>query len=345
MSIRNVCFLLLFVSVPAFSAPPYSGTVFVNENIITSADPSSFVKVEATGKGRREMYDRRANNGQGAWVLLDAILFNAFYTDGKTIEIQLNPEFNATEAADKARFYGHAIGQLPSLLRIDVKTVWLHKGDQAFGGGNNNLLIHTDATAYHGIWLEETLFHEACHTSLDSRLATSSAWLSAQFRDNEFISTYARDFPLREDVAESCLPFFASKFRADRMPANDLSRIRSTIPNRMAVMDTLGMVPIVQSDRNASFLFATGLLDLPAVKVGDEYYEVTMKLVDLAAGRFRLETAKVAGRPSYALKTEFSNNVLDIPLVLVDGARYAVRFSLTKSEPMEFTLLSASELK
>ncbi|MDP3517881.1 MAG: hypothetical protein Q8S94_12015 [Pseudohongiella sp.] len=345
MHIRNLCFLFLFVSVPTFSAPPFSGTVFVNVNIITSADPSSFVKVEAAGKGRREMYDRRANNGQGAWVWLDAILFNAFYTDGNTIEIQVNPEFNATEAADKARFYGHAIGQLPSLLRIDVKTVWLHKGDKAFGGGNNNLLIHTDAAGYHGVWLEETLFHEACHTSLDSRLANASAWLSAQFRDNEFISTYARDYPLREDVSESCLPYFATKFRADRMPENYLTTIRSTIPNRIAIMDTLGMAAIVESDRPSSFLFATGVLHIPAVKVGDEYYEVTMKLVDLASGRFTLETAKFAVKPSYALKTEFSDNILDIPLVLVDGIRYAVRFSLTKSDPMEFTLISASELK
>ncbi|MDP1757334.1 MAG: hypothetical protein Q8L38_07810 [Pseudohongiella sp.] len=70
------------MSVPAFSAPPYSGTVFVNENIIKFDDPSSFVKVEAAGKSQRWMYDRRAN---------------------------------------KARFYGHAIGQQPLLLRIDVK--------------------------------------------------------------------------------------------------------------------------------------------------------------------------------------------------------------------------------
>ncbi len=344
MYIRNFCFLFLFVSVPALAAPPYSGTVFVNENIIKSDDPSTFVKVEAAGNGLRQMFDRRANNGQGAWVRLEAILFNAFYTDGKAIEIQVNPEFNATEAADKARFYGHAIGQLPSLLRIDVKTVWIHKGDKAFGGGNNNLLIHTDATGYHGTWLEETLFHEACHTSLDSRLANSSAWLSAQSRDGEFISGYARDNPGREDVAESCLPFFATKFRSNRVSENYLTTIKSAIPNRIAVLDSLGMTPIVQSDRPASFFFPTGLLHLPAVKVGDEYFEVTMKLVDLASARFTLETAKVAVRPSYAIKTEFSNNVLDIPLVLVDGTRFAVRFSLTKNDPMEFSLNSASEL-
>jgi len=63
MSIRSLCFLFLFISASAFSVPPYSGTVFVNENIIKSDDPSTFVKVEAAGTGLREMYDRRRNNG------------------------------------------------------------------------------------------------------------------------------------------------------------------------------------------------------------------------------------------------------------------------------------------
>ena len=56
--------------------------------------------------------------------------------------------------------------QLPALLRIDVQTAWIHKGDQAFGGGNNDILIHTDAAGYRGEWLEETIYHEACHTCL-----------------------------------------------------------------------------------------------------------------------------------------------------------------------------------
>ena len=32
----------------------------------------------------------------------------------------------------------------PSFLLTDVETVWVHKGKHGFGGGNNNLLIHTD---------------------------------------------------------------------------------------------------------------------------------------------------------------------------------------------------------
>ena len=34
------------------------------------------------------------------------------------------------------------IGKLPKLFRKEVETVWIHKGNEDFGGGNNNLLIH-----------------------------------------------------------------------------------------------------------------------------------------------------------------------------------------------------------
>ena len=66
--------------------------------------------------------------------------------------------------------YGEEIGRLPTALRKDVETVWIHKGVELFGGGNNNLLIHTGQAVdyiYEGI-LEEVLVHEAAHTSLDT---------------------------------------------------------------------------------------------------------------------------------------------------------------------------------
>ena len=92
-----------------------------------------------------------------------------------------------------------------------METVWIHRGTEPFGGGNNNLLIHTgraDLYAADGI-LEETLVHEAAHTSLDAAHASAPAWLAAQSADPTFISTYARDFPNREDIAESVLPYLA----------------------------------------------------------------------------------------------------------------------------------------
>jgi PEP-CTERM motif len=51
--------------------------------------------------------------------------------------------------------------------------------------------------------------------------------------DGEFISTYARDYPDREDIAESFLPYLALRYRADRISQSLSDTISQTIPNRI----------------------------------------------------------------------------------------------------------------
>ena len=75
----------------------------------------------------------------------NAFLFDAAFTDGFGLEIQVNPEFQTFDAVRQAaKKYSWLIGQLPRALRqSDFQTVWIHKGVELFGGGNNNVLIHT----------------------------------------------------------------------------------------------------------------------------------------------------------------------------------------------------------
>jgi hypothetical protein len=225
--------------------PPFGGTIFIDPDIITSSDPTTFQSVSYAGRGSRTMYDRRIAN----WITVNAYLFNASFDDGLTAEIQVNPEFGSSDAAlQEAQKYAPVIGQLPTALRTDVQTVWIHKGTEPFGGGNNNLLIHigqADLYLADGI-LEETFMHEASHTSLDPYHASASGWLDAQTKDNEFISTYARDNPNREDIAESFLTYFAIRYRSDRISQELYDTIVQTIPNRIAYFDNqeLNMYPI-----------------------------------------------------------------------------------------------------
>lgn len=98
-------------------------------------------------------------------------------------------------------------------MRKDVKSIWKHKGKYAFDGGNNSILIHTEQSKEYektGI-LEETLVHEATHTSLDNLFYNAKGWLSAKSEDINFISTYAKENPTREDVAESFLMWIACR--------------------------------------------------------------------------------------------------------------------------------------
>ncbi|UXI70109.1 hypothetical protein [Tahibacter amnicola] len=243
----------------AVAAPPYSGTIWIAPNLITSADPTEFTTLAYQGQGMRLMFDRRVN----AFVEYNAYLFNASFVGGSTVEVQVNPEFGSAAAAQaEAEIYLPVIGRLPRALRRDVQTVWLHRGDQPFGGGNNNLLIHNGSVAQGYIRdgvLEETLAHEASHTSLDADFAAAPGWIAAQTADPEFISTYARDNPTREDIAESFVPWLASRCGNGRVPPAVISTVDATIPHRLHYFDARnrdlrplsGCDPIFVSDLEA----------------------------------------------------------------------------------------------
>jgi hypothetical protein len=233
--------LAVLYTLPAASAPPYGGTIFLDPDIITAADPTAFTGLRYAGRGQRSMFDRRFNS----YVTVDAYLFKATFSDLPEVEIQVNPEFASRRAARAVAIqYVPVIGRLPRALRQDVKTVWIHQGDEPFGGGNNNLLIHTGSIAQgyiaDGI-LEETLVHEASHTSLDAANAASAGWLAAQAADGEFISTYARDNPDREDIAESFLVWLAVRFARPDISNSYADTVNNTIPNRLKYFDSLNL--------------------------------------------------------------------------------------------------------
>ena len=221
--------------------PPYAGTVWIDPDIITPSDPTALASVTDAGPGQRRMFDRRVKD----WIMVNAYLFMARFDDGLTAEIQVNPEFGSAAAAmAEASKYGRSVGQLPTILRTSVETVWIHKGNQPLGGGNNNILIHAD----HAEWsiakgyLEEELVHEGAHTSLDPNwmgIVNAVDWRAAQTADGNFVSDYARDHPEQEDIAESFLPYLAVRYRSARISRSYERTILETIPNRIAYFDRL----------------------------------------------------------------------------------------------------------
>ncbi|MDE2852075.1 MAG: hypothetical protein OXP74_15860 [Acidobacteriota bacterium] len=235
---------LLLVSIacagpaPPPRQPPFRGTAFIDPDLIVPSDPSALRSLDHAGRDTRRMFDRRVD----AFVPTDAFLFNAAYEGETVVEVQVNAEFGDSVLAERhAAFYARAIGQLPAGLRTRVETVWIHRGDMPFGGGNDNILIHTGkATEYlrDGV-LEEILMHEAAHTSLDPVHAAADDWLAAQAADGRFVSDYARDHPHREDVAESFGPFFAVRHRRERISDDMAATIQATMPNRIEFFDRL----------------------------------------------------------------------------------------------------------
>ena len=264
---------LMFVSLVALAGPtaqaqPFTGTIFIDPDIITSADATTFTGLTYAGQAEiATMFDRRAQRLHQR----QRLPVQRHLQRRAAVEIQVNPEFGSAAAVDEANKYGPVIGRLPTALRDDVETVWIHQGVEPFGGGNNNLLIHTgqaDLYAADGI-LEETFVHEAAHTSLDAAHASSAGWLAAQLADPNFISTYARDNPTREDIAESFLPYLAVRYRADRISASLADTIATTIPNRIAYFDgqDFNMFPITAVPEAETFaMVGLGLVLLAAAR-------------------------------------------------------------------------------
>jgi len=226
-------------AVKAATSPPFAGTVFIDPDVIRSDEASSFAGLQYTGQGQRTMFDRRTNS----FNTVNAHLFAVRFGTSKMVEVQVNPEFARADAEVQATFYSQAIGRMPGFLFRDVQTVWIHVGKFPFGGGNNNLLIHTaqgEEYSAMGV-LEETFLHEGAHTSLDLHHATKPRWLEAQQADGTFVSSYARDFPDREDVAETLVPYLAVRFRADRIDAATATAIQDAIPARLKYFDCEGL--------------------------------------------------------------------------------------------------------
>ena len=234
---------------------PYSETVSITLDIIGPADPTSLQSVTYIGRGERTIFDRRPDR----WITVNAYLFRVRYENAE-LEFQVNPEFGSREAARKeVDIYAPALGRLPAVLLSRAQKVHVNSGHGLFGGNwsDRSFLIHrADGQVFisDGL-LEEVFIHEGGHISLDGHHKDSAKWRAAQAADGVFISEYARDFPDREDVAESILPYFAVRYFPERLTDADRALILATIPNRLAYFDEQGfdMSPYVLPEDGSPF--------------------------------------------------------------------------------------------
>ena len=213
--------------------PPFEGTVFITPSLVDSSDPTSLRSVTFAGRGTREFWDRPAER----WITVNAYLFDVQFT-GRELEFQVHPEFGSREAArSEVDTYAAPLGRIPAVLLSRTKEVEISASDNGFQGNAAGIFhVYTgygEELIGNG-FLEELFIHEGGHASLDDVHADSAGWRTAQEADRVFISTYAQDNPQREDVAESILPYFALRYRPERLTEADRAAIAAAIPNRLA---------------------------------------------------------------------------------------------------------------
>ena len=94
-------------------------------------------------------------------------------------------------------------------------------------------------------FVEEILLHEATHTSLDEQWNPNSPikiqeWLEVINKDNIYPTPYAKQFPKREDLAETFPIYYAIKFKRKQLiniNDNEIKLIENSLKHRFEYLD------------------------------------------------------------------------------------------------------------
>lgn len=231
------------VLAPQFSAaePLFPNSVVSNDlEFIRANDQSVFSCLMFQSTERAEMPDKRSD------ALFDsgAFIFQANYKDGTSVGLWAHSDFGSQSAALRSvEPVAQAIGKLPTIMRSRLDHVVIHKGDEvAFGESDGHFFvlysdnIHTRIRNHD---LEETVFHESVHATLDATYHRNHAWRNAQLADGAFVTEYAARSPEKEDMAESALFSWTMLVHPGRLPQSIEAQVRKIMPNRLAFFEDL----------------------------------------------------------------------------------------------------------
>ena len=216
------------------------GTVWDLPMVFNEDDPSAFETLEYLGQGMRMTYDHR--DTPKGWQEREFYLFEALYNDNYSVEFQLNTEFNFERAQEVVNVFATQYGQLPLALRANVLTYTIHEASFAAGGGSQNIVVAVDPLdpIYEDLSFMEMVAHEAAHASLDwvhGGIIEESPWLLAASKDDAFIDIYAAEFPVREDIAASIIPYILYRYRPERVSEYLLQLINEVMSERIKYFD------------------------------------------------------------------------------------------------------------
>ena len=238
------------LSTSVMAKPIYPNSVVSNDlEFIAPQDASAFACVRFEDRRTAEMPDRRKDG----LMAKQTFIFTAYYTDGTSVGLWAHADFKTRQRAlTSVKPVAEAVGKLPTFMRGTLDHVVIHVGDEtAFGESDGHFFVlysENIKTRIRNHDLEETVFHESVHATLDKRYANSSRWRKAQKADGDFITKYAKRLPKKEDLAESGLFAWALIMHPGRLPARVEARIREIMPNRIAFFEDLFLARPVFED-------------------------------------------------------------------------------------------------
>lgn len=240
------CLFALAASNAAVSdEPPYFGTVYIDQDWLTPADPTLFLDSAYVGLETFTWFDFRTKQ----WSDSTAYTYTLRYEEDISITASIHTELPQGEIAQYLDDYAIALGRVPAKVLSglgELQFVPEAEDGQGFKGNGSTDPTHVvvyedqpktelDKLLSNG-WLEEVLIHELGHAVLDQR-QESAEWIAAKTADACYISTYALENPVHEDVAESLMPYLMLTLLPERVSEIDKSKINQCIAARKTVFD------------------------------------------------------------------------------------------------------------
>lgn len=233
LSVTSVCNANCIVE------PLYPNSVVSNEiDFIRKEDPSVFERIEFLGRDRREI------PGSETGELFDnsAFVFRVIFDDTE-LEILAHSSFDTKENAQQyAQELGDPLGKLPVFMREKLSHVALNTGDKtAFAEHLGHFFVMYSEnidTRISNHDLEETVFHESVHATLDYTVLEDERWVLAQQEDGCFVTRYAMERPNKEDLAESALFIYTMNKHPGRLSDRIERWLVEHVPSRVSYLSS-----------------------------------------------------------------------------------------------------------
>lgn len=221
--------------------PLFENSVVSNDlEFIRSDDPSVAFEVIDAGRARKEMPDKRSDTlfANGAYVS------QIKFADKVMVEVWSSPDFADRNSSNRyTALLAEALGKIPAAIRRKLSHVVIHAGDEtAFAEEAGRFFVIYSENMDQRISthdLEETVFHETVHATLEKEHAAAPQWIEAQTSDPGFITDYAAKHPQKEDLPESALFAYTLTKFPGRLPDEVAQAVRDIMPHRLKYLRQL----------------------------------------------------------------------------------------------------------
>jgi archaellum component FlaC len=231
------------------SDPPFSGTMWDLPDLIKSSDYTVYSSSTYQGILDRLFYDKSIPD----FITYPAHVYKVNFGDDLSVDFEIYSEFTQEEASNLEQKYAPLMGQLGKELRKNIKSIEFLKGEEVASAQRSNDLSYANIT-FHTDWLnnivetrtdgdrtEELFIHEAAHLSIDPYVYGQQGWTDAVNLDGNYLSTYAKENPESEDIAETFQAYIAVKYFPERITSSLRDTILSICLNRFKYFDSLNL--------------------------------------------------------------------------------------------------------